>query len=746
MMNVELRVDIGGGDFIPHTFIVVTGPDGVERGYGLAPLEHGSLTGSGWIYDDTNHEYSASTGKIPLDVDSYARLSSYIQESISNPPPYYLPYGSQCANWAFVALTKTGIPAISSPNLSPDYFLRDLFETVAWNPYTQWVNLKLRDLFNQSRNWLDNVIEAVRNNFATASTIPSPIILDLDNDGIETTAVKTGVYFDHQNDGFAEQTGWVGGDDGLLVRDLNNNGQIDSGRELFGSETLLTNNSKAANGFEALKELDANHDGKLDAADAAFATLKIWQDADGDGYTSTGELLTLTEAGIRSIATGYTNGAATDANGNQHKQLGSYTTTTGQTRTATDVWFKTDQTYSIASDWLAIPADIAALPDATGYGKVRDLHQAMARDPSGTLKTLVTQFTQTTSASARETLLTDIIYRWTGVQDIDPASRAASMIYGNVIGDARKLEALEQFIGEEWFGVWCWGTRDPNPHGRAAPVLLQAWGELSELVYGQLMAQSHLKPLFDRIAYTWNEASQTLQGDLTQVAAQLGTALTANRTTGLAQLADFARALKGMGALSSLDTAGFQNALAPLGGDVTGTLNSAWAGLVATNGNDSLSGSGYLRGLGGNDSLTGGSGNDTLDGGSGNDSLNGGQGNDLYLMEKGGGQDTLSDSGGNDTLKLLGLNPGDLTVTQDAANLYLTLADGTRAKINGWFSNPANRFEQVQFADGTVWTTADLETRIVVPAATGAGNRGQTTFFRYLYGLASNDFIWEWAA
>jgi len=34
-------------------------------------------------------------------------------------------------------------------------------------------------------------------------------------------------------------------------------------------------------------------------------------------------------------------------------------------------------------------------------------------------------------------------------------------------------------------------------------------------VYGELMAQSHLKPLYDQIAYTWDEASQTLVGDLT---------------------------------------------------------------------------------------------------------------------------------------------------------------------------------------------------------------------------------------
>jgi hypothetical protein len=99
----------------------------------------------------------------------------------------------------------------------------------------------------------------------------SPIILDLDGDGIETTNVKDGAYFDHDGNGFAEQTGWAGADDGLLVFDRDGNGTIDSGKELFGSETILSDGSKASNGFEALAELDDNHDGKIDASDAAFA-------------------------------------------------------------------------------------------------------------------------------------------------------------------------------------------------------------------------------------------------------------------------------------------------------------------------------------------------------------------------------------------------------------------------------------------------------------------------------------------
>jgi hypothetical protein len=42
------------------------------------------------------------------------------------------------------------------------------------------------------------------------------------------------VYFDHDNNSFAEQSGWVGKDDGLLVFDKNNNGKIDDGSELSG--------------------------------------------------------------------------------------------------------------------------------------------------------------------------------------------------------------------------------------------------------------------------------------------------------------------------------------------------------------------------------------------------------------------------------------------------------------------------------------------------------------------------------
>ena len=90
-------------------------------------------------------------------------------------------------------------------------------------------------------------------NSAATTTVPfwiDPLILDIDGDGIETTnLVGSSAYFDLDVNGFAERTGWVSADDGLLVLDRNNNGTIDNGQELFGDRTLLQNGTTAATGF-----------------------------------------------------------------------------------------------------------------------------------------------------------------------------------------------------------------------------------------------------------------------------------------------------------------------------------------------------------------------------------------------------------------------------------------------------------------------------------------------------------------
>lgn len=171
--------------------------------------------------------------------------------------------------------------------------------------------------------------------------------------------------------------------DGLLVRDLNGDGKISSGRELFGNQTLLKTGKLATNGFEVLKDLDDNADGVVDDKDAAFATLRVWKDANGNGLTDAGELLTLAQAVVKSLKVAYTQqgaSAAADAQGNQHQQLGSFTKTDGSTQAMDDVWFATSvwDTLDQRSP-LALSTAIAALPEIQGPGKLGSLHQAMAR-------------------------------------------------------------------------------------------------------------------------------------------------------------------------------------------------------------------------------------------------------------------------------------------------------------------------------------------------------------------------------
>lgn len=114
---------------------------------------------------------------------------------------------------------------------------------------------KIEDAHQRITDELEGRTHNIRNNMSTAADTRSPLVVDLDGDGVETTTAENGTHFDHDNNGFAEKTSWVGKDDGLLVRDINGNGQIDDGTELFGNNSVLSNGQKAANGFEALKDI-----------------------------------------------------------------------------------------------------------------------------------------------------------------------------------------------------------------------------------------------------------------------------------------------------------------------------------------------------------------------------------------------------------------------------------------------------------------------------------------------------------
>jgi len=567
----------------------------------------------------------------------------------------------------------------------------------------------------------EGLIQGTKDQFSKASVTRSPLILDLDGDGVETTSVLAGTHFDNDGNGFAEASGWVGKDDGLLVWDRNGNGKIDDGSELFGNNSYLEDGSAAANGFAALAELDTNRDGKIDSGDAAFTQLRVWKDGDSNAVVGSGELLTLNEAGVQSLGLAYSQQSVTDAQGNQHLQAGQYVTTGGSARSMNDVWFAVDTARTVDNDLVAVSDTIAALPEMAGFGNVHSLRQAMARDTSGRLQGLVESFASETDSTARGAILTTLIYAWAGVENIDPNSRAATKIYGNVIGDARKLATLEAFLGQAYLGTWCWGERDPNPHGPASKILLQAFQNLSAYVSSQLMAQTHFKGLLNSVGAVWNTETASFDLDVSAAVSSLQADYDADPGAGLLKMTEFGQSLKYLGdygaqVLDALrqrgDVAGqgFSLYLASIGQN-TAIGDAGDNTLQGTTGDDAL------FGMAGNDNLYGQAGNDRLDGGVGNDYLAGGAGADTYVFGRGSGKDTInnadSDAAGTNLDKILfgeDISVSDVTVHRDYFDLILSINGTTdELRVFSYFDQQGTSgyaVDQIQFHDGTVWDVA----------------------------------------
>lgn len=101
--------------------------------------------------------------------------------------------------------------------------------------------------------------------------------------------------------------GWTaaGADEAFLCRDLNGNGRIDDGGELFGTATRLESGARAQNGFVALAAYDDNHDGFIDEKDAIWSRLLLWRDANHDGISQADELTFATSGRLKAIRLDY---------------------------------------------------------------------------------------------------------------------------------------------------------------------------------------------------------------------------------------------------------------------------------------------------------------------------------------------------------------------------------------------------------------------------------------------------------
>lgn len=624
----------------------------------------------------------------------------------------------------------------------------------------------------------------------------SPIIIDLNGNGVQTYARDSQfVRFDLDNNGFAERTGWIDEYDGFLVRDLNGDGRINNGSELFGNHTLLANGKKAANGFDALKELDSNGDGKITRADDAWSELRVWQDRNQDAWSAKGELYTLDELGITELNTEYTTSKLVDSSGNAHKQQSNAVMQDGSSVAVTDVWFATNLADTQQIHQQVVSDEISKLPEIRGFGNVPDLRQAMMNNDA--LKQAVKNYL-TADKEQRQQMLDSLIYLWTGSDKINAKSRGSYI-------DARRLVALEALTGEPFLQ----NGSSSNPFPDAGRILTEEYHKFARYVAANLDAFGN--PIFKQVI---DDETGIEIYDWSDLYAQLNLEIAKNPDK-LAEYTDWLRIAKGLitysgGQQPNLDlnqtalinqieqlylqnpketfvvlgkvlanvpdwvelrlllaqyiqeaqqTGVLDSYVAALGNDVITLLNATqgtnkddvlqdleWTGkkdvrLSAGAGNDTL-----IGGMG-NDSLYGESGNDTLIDGASNDYLAGGDDADTYVFAKGHGSDKVYDSSKQSTVQFTDVNFADVKFRKEGTDLVLFgYNSDDSVRLLDYMNSSSWNDSVFQFADKTV-TTADLMKNGLVlqgndtnESISGWSGRNE------IYGAAGNDTIVTYGA
>ncbi|MFM0010625.1 calcium-binding protein [Paraburkholderia sediminicola] len=558
----------------------------------------------------------------------------------------------------------------------------------------------------------------------------SPLVLDLTGSGINLTPLNTSSpYFDLANDGFARQTGWVGAGMGLLCFDPDDR-SITNITQLFGNETT--------DGFDILRKLDANHDNVIDASDPAFASLRVWVDANGNGASDSGELYTLSQLGIVSINLNATAVTETIA-GNKISSISSYTLADGTTREIADAWFANSTMNTKPVTPVEVTATAAALPQLAGAGTLRDLRSAMSLDQG--LQNLVQAFVAQpvgTSPSSIESAAQAILFQWAGVTSLDPTSRGGSI-------DARQLSFVDRYLGRSFNS-----TGDGvNPGIRAAAYLQQSWNDLYDAALARLVLQS---PLAASVApeFRYDASTDTVQATATFAPAlaaafqRLGTITAANLASWdlLLRVADAARFDMSMSdslfekyvAAATNDTiASVANAIASglqISFDSSGRIQETCSTIY----HDFYAGSGVSVLIGSH---------------AGNDPSVQLPGNDVFHYSAGDGVVEIRESDPNsskpaNTLSFgLGIDPssikakvlsnGDMVLTNGMAGDQITLVGELRDGGGG--------VQFVQFADGTTWTRYQLIQVAALCGTAGNDTLYGTTSAEVFDGKGGNDFV-----
>lgn len=318
------------------------------------------------------------------------------------------------------------------------------------------------------------------------ATKVSYILADLNGDGITFGALKDkqAIYWDIDDDEFAEATGWP--QDAFLSIDLNGDGRIRGNAEMFGVASV--------NALDLLAEKDDNKDGRIDAKDKVWPSLRLWRDDNRNGVSEVIEVSTMAEAKVDAIGLKITRDRK-EQDGNTVLSRASIYTTGADgkavTRDMAAVFLAYDDMNTVDMRRRSVDTRAAFLPQLRGYGVLQDLTSAMSRDKAllGMVRDLSMMPLPTvlTDPAGYEARVHAVIFRWVGADTLDPASRGPNI-------DARRLRAIEKMTGEKFAQIGAGGL--DNPLAFAANSLNQSYNALFNHFYGILGAQIYASQVF----------------------------------------------------------------------------------------------------------------------------------------------------------------------------------------------------------------------------------------------------------
>ena len=534
---------------------------------------------------------------------------------------------------------------------------------------TLWNNF-IDDIYGNGGNFTDDVLTPFLDSLGeTFSGKFDPLTLDMNGNGVETLGLESAIYFDLDSNGYKERLGWVKEGEGILVRDINNNGIIDDGSELFGNFTAIeATGQMAPDGYAALAQFDVSGlaqnvpDGAITIHDPIYDQLMVWLDNE-NGITEAGELHKLADLDISRIDLRANQAFSDRVEGENYAVKTSSFTKEGQVLQTADFDFVSNPTRSLPMEVIDVPSEIEELPNVFGRGTLPDLHQAMTKDGSGILKNLVTSFMIETDVASRNALIEDIIFEWTGVTNVDPDSRGG-------LFDARKLEVLEKVNGIDYKFANRLGDIVNAPIEDAVPLLQDAYLSFKELVYSTLMVQTHLKPIIESLPIRLFDDEAGNQIDISVTEDFFEAKLAENFDAGKELLGEFVRVMDGVNFNQYSKMRDFVDHFVDLYPDLDYFLNSQGKYItygtdnadtittdmpdnliIAKDGDDIVHGGigeDHLLGKNGDDQLFGNDSRDTIEGGSGNDEIHGGCQNDLLLGQE--GEDTIYGNYYHDTI------------------------------------------------------------------------------------------------